>query len=222
MPRDDSEQPSIHHLTRHNAETAVLGVSRCLARVWPSGSQNGSRVAACCLVSGHGTRGRCRWRPYQAYACGASPGPGQIRSSRSTTSASNCTVSAPRSDCSSSIVVAPTIVVETTRLRSSQASATSAGFRPNSRAALHRLRAGCSAPRCAAASTHRRCLPRWRGYAVGGGRPTVVRAESHRLVHLPRQHDVVAVPAALQPPAHRLLRDAVPLCRSADLAALPA
>jgi hypothetical protein len=76
---------------------------------------------------------RCRWRPYQAYACGASPGPGQIRSSRATTSASNCTVSAPRSDCSSSIVVAPTIVVETTVLRSSQASATSAGFAPSFR-----------------------------------------------------------------------------------------
>jgi hypothetical protein len=33
MPRDDSEWPSIHDLTRHNAETAVLGVSRRLARV---------------------------------------------------------------------------------------------------------------------------------------------------------------------------------------------
>jgi hypothetical protein len=33
MPRDDSAKPSIPYLTRHNAETAVLGVSRRLARV---------------------------------------------------------------------------------------------------------------------------------------------------------------------------------------------
>jgi hypothetical protein len=72
-------------------------------------------------------------RPHQAYAWGASPGPGQICSSRSATSASSCTDSAPRSDCSSSIVVAPTTVVATTGFRSSQASATSAGFAPNSR-----------------------------------------------------------------------------------------
>jgi hypothetical protein len=56
--------------------------------------------------------------------------PGGIWSRRSATSASNCTVSAPRSDCSSSVVVAPTIAVETTGLHSSQASATSAGFAP--------------------------------------------------------------------------------------------
>src|SRR5215213_9149465 len=33
MPTDDSEEPSIHDLTRHDAETAVLGVSRRLARI---------------------------------------------------------------------------------------------------------------------------------------------------------------------------------------------
>jgi hypothetical protein len=33
MPRDDSELPSIHDLTRRNTETAVLGVSQRLARV---------------------------------------------------------------------------------------------------------------------------------------------------------------------------------------------
>jgi hypothetical protein len=54
--------------------------------------------------------------------------PRQIWSSRSTTSASNCTISEPRSDCSSWIVLAPTIVVETPGLRNSQPSATSTGF----------------------------------------------------------------------------------------------
>jgi hypothetical protein len=46
---------------------------------------------------------------------------------------------------------------------------------------------------------------------VVGRQPAIVRAESHRLVHLRRQDDVVAVPAALQPSADGLLRDAVPL-----------
>ena len=42
---------------------------------------------------------------------------------------SNCTESAPRSACSSSIVIAPTIVEDTTGLRSSHANATAAGLR---------------------------------------------------------------------------------------------
>jgi hypothetical protein len=33
MPRDDHQWRSIHYLTRHNAQTAALGVSRRLARV---------------------------------------------------------------------------------------------------------------------------------------------------------------------------------------------
>ena len=46
---------------------------------------------------------------------------------------------------------------------------------------------------------------------VVGGQPAVVGAESHRLVHLCGQNDVVAVPAAVQPSADGLLRDAVSL-----------
>jgi hypothetical protein len=46
---------------------------------------------------------------------------------------------------------------------------------------------------------------------VVGRQPAVVRAEPHRLVHLRGQDGVIAVPAALQPSADGLLRDAVPL-----------
>jgi hypothetical protein len=51
---------------------------------------------------------------------------------------------------------------------------------------------------------------------VVGGQSAVVRAQPHRLVHLGRQDDVVAVPAAPQPPADGLLGDAVPLAMSGD------
>src|SRR5438105_2083222 len=46
---------------------------------------------------------------------------------------------------------------------------------------------------------------------VVGRQPTVVRTNTHRLVHLRSEHDVVAVPTALQPPSDHLLRDAVAL-----------
>ena len=44
-----------------------------------------------------------------------------------------------------------------------------------------------------------------------GGKPPIVRSEPHGLVHLRRQHDVVTVPAAFQPPSDDLFRDSVAL-----------
>jgi hypothetical protein len=60
-------------------------------------------------------------------------GPGQIRSEPFHDLGVQLHRQAPRSHCSSSIVVAPTIMVETTGFGSSQASATSAGFAPSFR-----------------------------------------------------------------------------------------
>src|SRR5215217_4038345 len=51
---------------------------------------------------------------------------------------------------------------------------------------------------------------------VVGGQPAVVGAETHRLVHLRGEDDVVAVAASSQPAADDLLRDAVPLAMSAE------
>ena len=70
---------------------------------------------------------------HQAYACGASPGPGQISSSRSIAVLSSCTESAPRLDIKSSVVVGPMMAVETTGFRRSHAKATCAGGASTSR-----------------------------------------------------------------------------------------
>ena len=295
----------------------------------PSGSQNGSRVAACCLVRRARARGRYRGRPYQAYACGASPGPGQIWSSRSTTSASNCTdqraevrlqlLDRRRSDdrggddrvaqqpgqrhvrrLRAQLPAQPFIGFELVAVRldallrrvvgdaslgggfehageqagveravrdQADAEAAQRGDHlqlhgPHGEVVQALLRRQAHEVACrggalgeghvpggevAAADVadlaladqllHRLpdLLPRRRPVDVVhliqvdviglqppqarlagppdvvGRQPAVVRAESHRLVHLRGQDDVVAVPAALQPPADGLLRDAVPL-----------
>ena len=69
---------------------------------------------------------------------------------------------APRSDRSSSVVVAPTIVVDDGVAAGARPALRQPVSHPSPGTALRMLRAGRDAPRCVAGSIRRRCLPRRR------------------------------------------------------------